>query len=194
MIAVLTSAPTPAPPVARMATATRGPRSTTGGWPTVAVGRQTPGTYRSVLVAGALLAVLAACDGDSDDAAPAPSSEAPASEDPVSTAPARFLDRAPLPACPPVELRQGQEIPPSARGCLDAGREGDGAELVVTAPTAEGIPITTYHRWLPGAGGYESFTDMTPDAAFGSGAWEYHSCPQAVSLDDLGACSYSELS
>ncbi len=145
--------------------------------------------HRGPLAAGALLlAVLAGCDGDGEDAAPAPESEAP-----VSEAPARFVDRTPLPACPAVELGQGQQIPPAAQSCLDEGRGGDGAELVVTAPTAEGIAIVSYHRWLPGTGGYEVFTDMTPDAAFGSGAWEHTSCPQALSLTDLGECTYSEL-
>ena len=142
----------------------------------------------TLAIVASLLTMAAGCDGDSDDAAPAPSSQAP-----VSEVPARFVDRAPLPACPPVELRQGQEIPPSAQSCLDGGRGGDGAELVVTAPTVEGIPIVTYYRWLPGAGGYEMFTDMTPDAAFGSGAWEHHSCPHAVTVTDLGECTYSEL-
>ena len=137
--------------------------------------------HRGSLAAGALLlAVLAACAGD----APGPSADAPS----------QFTDRTPLPACSPVELGLHEPLPSSAQACLDRGHvDGRGAELSVEHPSVDSPPSVTWYRAVPGSPGYELFTDATEQAAMGSGAWEYRSCPHAVSVTDLGECTYSEL-
>ncbi|PWJ47041.1 hypothetical protein SAMN06264364_1423 [Quadrisphaera granulorum] len=95
-----------------------------------------------------------------------------------------------LPQCPAVTVGQG-EPSPTASSCLfsDAAEE-EGAELVVTAPTTEGDPIRTHYRRLPGQPGLEVLVDSTNDR-FGSGTWTRQSCPEAMSLSDLGTCTDS---
>ena len=99
--------------------------------------------------------------------------------------PSRFLEREPLTSCGEVELGQGEDIPQSARDCLE---DTAGSELVVTRPTVEGEPVTEWQRHLAG-GDYEYFTDMTQDS-FGGGWW-YTFCPR--SEDDTAECRTEEL-
>ena len=141
--------------------------------------------------AGAAIAVAVLLSGLAGCAAPGiPGGEPPpAAGDVDGSAPAAFADRDALPACTPVTLGQGEEIPADALACLEeAGAEG--AELALTRPTTEGDPVTEYFRVLP-AGGWEIYTDMTRDA-FGGGWW-LAVCPDAVSMTDLGECSSTEL-
>lgn len=81
----------------------------------------------------------------------------------------------------------GQPVPPDLQDCLlsiDAQREG--AEVLLTSLTAEGDPITTYYRVLPG-GGVEVFTDATADS-FGSGEWSHDLCPDVAALGSGEGC------
>ncbi|WP_315095659.1 hypothetical protein [uncultured Cellulomonas sp.] len=91
-------------------------------------------------------------------------------------APATFTQRAALPSCGAVELGQGESVDASAWDCLDAAALHDGAELVVTGPTTEGDPITTYYRVGPDIDGLELFRDATADR-FGAEGWSHQLCP-----------------
>lgn len=106
--------------------------------------------------------------------------------------PGRFRERMPLPACATVELAQGESVSPGSQACLDAAIDGsDGAELTVGAPTTEGDRLV-YYRVVPGEVGYDVFIDSTEDK-FGSGAWSLLTCPDAVSVQNLGSCHEEEL-
>lgn len=107
--------------------------------------------------------------------------------------PEQFRDRTPLPACATVELAQGESVSRGSQACLDAALGGsDGAELTVGAPTREGDRVVFYYRVVPGQVGYDVFVDSTEDK-FGSGAWSVMTCPDAVSVQDLGSCNAEEL-
>jgi hypothetical protein len=98
----------------------------------------------------------------------------------VSGPPAQFERRAHLAACGTVD-------------CLrSAMRDGGGAELVVTAMTTEGDPITSYYRAVPGQPGLEIYLDSTRDR-FRAADWSYLRCPDARGVDDLGHCTEREL-
>ncbi|MCR2811068.1 hypothetical protein [Microbacterium sp. zg.B185] len=95
--------------------------------------------------------------------------------------PPAFRQRDPLPSCGTVELTQGEQTPADAIACVD-GAGAAGAELVVTAPTVEGDPVTTYFRALPG-GGIEMFVDLSEDMFAGErSSWLHVSCPLATSI------------
>ncbi|WP_456826845.1 hypothetical protein [Cellulomonas sp. P5_E12] len=102
--------------------------------------------------------------------------------------PESFASRAALPSCGELEIAQGETIPAEAWQCLDEADARAGAELVVTSPTTEGDPITTYFRVGPGIDGLEVFTDSSQDAFGGDGpAWTHQVCPDTVtSADPLG--------
>ena len=100
--------------------------------------------------------------------------------------PARFLEREPLTSCGAVTLAQGEEVAAADWDCLET--TPGGAELVVTGPTIEGEPITTWHRKLAN-GDSERYTDMTQDS-FGGGWW-YDFCPAAD--DDTAECTSEKL-
>ncbi|PPK92208.1 hypothetical protein CLV92_11670 [Kineococcus xinjiangensis] len=103
-------------------------------------------------------------------------------------APEDFRSRQDLPQCPAVTVPQGATTSESSWDCLlDADAHRRGAEVEVVTPTAEGDPITSYYRRLPGRPGLEVFISSSQDT-FGSGGWEHVWCPEATSPDDLGAC------
>ncbi|GAB3775258.1 hypothetical protein GCM10027600_39320 [Nocardioides ginsengisegetis] len=83
-----------------------------------------------------------------------------------------------LPSCGRVRMDQGDSLQrASADGMqclLMAMRSGEGGEFVLTRPTTEGDPITTYYRVLPD-GTFETYVDNTADH-YGSGRWEYRRC------------------
>ncbi|MHC2997965.1 hypothetical protein [Microbacterium sp. HJ5] len=144
---------------------------------------------RPLAIGGMLLAavLLSACAGPGPAAGGAPpgdGSGGTSAATPGAGAPDAFTNRDPLPSCGSVELDQGETIPQDAIDCLSQAGAG-GAELVVTMPTVEGDPITTYYRALPG-GGIETFSDMTQDS-FGGG-WGHEVCEAATTIDEFGAC------
>ena len=98
-----------------------------------------------------------------------------------------FENRPALPACAEVDLDQGELVPDSAATCLFGGRDGTGRELVVRSPTTEGDSVHTYYRQLPGVVGLDVITNATQDQN-GSVGWHWETCPQAVSLTDIGGC------
>ncbi len=110
---------------------------------------------------------------------------APVGED--DGAPVAFTEREPLPACDPVRLGQGEDVPDDAWACLEDGLVV-GAELEVTRPTTEGHPITTYSRVGPSIDGMEVFTDGTADA-FGPGTWTHELCPDTVDPREPLGCT-----
>ena len=99
---------------------------------------------------------------------------------------AQWEDRASLPDCGSVALRQGETIRKHATdglACLeDALASGAGGELVVRWPTEEGDPIRTYHRVTP-QGTVEAYEDGTADE-YGSEHWTFSECRSPSSVLD----------
>lgn len=99
--------------------------------------------------------------------------------------PAEFRTRVEVPACEELRVPQGVEVDDAA---IDACRQqgwdsGDGSEIEVTFPTAEGDPIVQHFRTLPGTEvGVEVFRDSTSDS-FGAQRWYFQDCPRATSSD-----------
>jgi len=101
--------------------------------------------------------------------------------------PAWFTDRPSLRSCGEIELGQGEQIPDDAIQCMRTATEG--AELVVTSPTTEGDPVTTYYRVGPDIDGMDLIVDAREDA-WGSGEWEQSTCPGTkVLVDPRGGCA-----
>lgn len=95
--------------------------------------------------------------------------------------PHAFLDRAPLASCGEFELEMGEPTPVAAMKCLEDAIGAGGAELIVTALTVEGDPVTTWFRALP-TGGMETWSDVRQDKFAGEDSWRYSLCPHAVSM------------
>ena len=92
-------------------------------------------------------------------------------------------NRLPLPSCGEEELGQGDAGNIEGRLCLfDAYLAGQGAELISTALTIEGDPITRYIR-VHESGVVEIFIDASRDR-FGSGEWERLRCNGLLSVDE----------
>ena len=100
---------------------------------------------------------------------------------------AQWEDRDALPSCGSVVLSQGESLrgdAPFEVACLREGLEsGNGAELVVQAPTVEGDPIQSYYRVTP-RGATELYEDATKDA-FGDGEWHFTHCETPASVLDV---------
>ncbi|MET0788283.1 MAG: hypothetical protein ABWY33_03480 [Cellulomonas sp.] len=103
-------------------------------------------------------------------------------------APATFTERAELPSCGEVRPDQGTGVDDDAWACLDHAATGDGAELVVTALSTEGDPITTYYRVGPGIDGVEVFVDSTQDG-WGVQGWNHQVCPDTVTAAEPLGCA-----
>lgn len=99
------------------------------------------------------------------------------------TAPLAFRNRIRLTSCGTYELRQGEQVPSTARACLAQAREdGVSAELTHSAPSLEGQATVTYDRTLVD-GTREVWTDSTRDD-FGRQGWQ-----RAVCADGGPRCS-----
>lgn len=115
--------------------------------------------------------------------------DGPADPSPGAT-PQALLDRAPLASCGEFTLDQGEPYPVDALACISDAIGGDGAELILTAPSTEGDPITTWIRARP-TGGVETWSDVRRDRFAGEGvSWTHDVCPRAKSwLDPAGDCT-----
>lgn len=144
-------------------------------------------TVVPTLAAFALLLASCAADAGERTAGPGPDTEISPT---AAAAPQAFLDREPLESCGEFTLEQGEQHPVAASECLNAAMGAGGAELIVTSPTVEGDPITTWYRALP-TGGLETWSDVRQDTFAGEGvSWHYSLCPSAVSsFEDLGECT-----
>lgn len=139
------------------------------------------------LVAVALL--MTSCTAEASDPPTNSSSDVPTQPTPGAT-PQAFLDREPLASCGEFTIEQGEQYPDDAMDCVEDAIGAGGAELVLTAPTVEGDPVTTWYRALP-TGGVEMWSDVRQDKFAGEGAaWYYTLCPSAVSpLAGSGDCT-----
>ena len=118
---------------------------------------------RRLAALGVLVGMLGACTAQ--DGAP----------------PQSFASRPALPSCGELQIAQGERVPDDAWECLDQAVAGGGAELVVTSPTTEGDPTTTYYRVGPGIDHLELFIDVSQDAYRGDGpAWSHQVCPDTL--------------
>lgn len=120
-------------------------------------------------------------------------SDAPDPSEPVAMgargpepAPTWFTGRDPLPSCGAVELDPAEQVPAEASSCLDAGRDAEGAELVMTTYTVEGDPIVQHWRVLPGRAGIDRMDDASRDR-YGTTGWLWLRCPEG-DLGELGDC------
>lgn len=129
--------------------------------------------HRAAVLVVALASALAACN-------------VPGVPGGTGGAPEWFTEREPLESCGEVRLGQGDTVPDDAWACLGAGT-ATGAELVVTAPTAEGDPITTYYRVGPAIDGLEIVIDGSADT-FGTGEWTHQLCPGTVDVREPAGC------
>ncbi|WP_139277684.1 hypothetical protein [Rhodococcus marinonascens] len=74
--------------------------------------------------------------------------------------------------------------------CLIAGRNGQGAEYVLTVFTTDGDPITLYYRVQPGTEDAEVFVDSSEDRY--GGGWQHRTCRVVeLSADALNLCRSS---
>jgi hypothetical protein len=93
-------------------------------------------------------------------------------------------NRLPLEACGTEEYGHGEGVDVEARTCLlEAFQEGRGAELITTATSVEGDPITRYIR-VHENGTVEIFHDATRDR-YGSGRWERLRCEWLVPVEQF---------
>lgn len=104
------------------------------------------------------------------------------------SAPASFTERTELPSCGTVQVDQGRTVGDDAWACLDDAATADGAELVVTALSTEGDPLTTYYRVGPGIDGLELFVDSTQDE-WGVQGWIHQVCPDTVTAAEPLGCA-----
>jgi hypothetical protein len=72
--------------------------------------------------------------------------------------------------------------------CLADSRTRGGGELIITALTIEGDPITTYYRTAANSWSIDIYIDQTRDR-FGSGSWQHTTCQvPIVTTEALVGC------
>ena len=90
-------------------------------------------------------------------------------------------------SCGEIVLGQGEQVPDSARECLEAA-QGDNVELAFTVPTIEGDPMVYFVLGKPGEPTLELFHTAYWDryGASGTDLWWHATCP-ASAVANAGA-------
>lgn len=134
-------------------------------------------TARTTYTALCVVLLAAACS--SPPAAPDRSIEPVQSTSQTPVPPSGFVNRPELANCGRAEPREGlrqleELLTQDAINCLSDSRTRSGGELVITALTIEGDPVTTYFRTAPNSPSVDIYIDQTRDR-YGS-SWHHTTC------------------